>query len=170
MFLVVLTEPAGRLEVQSPMHPGLRAVLLLVAVVPLMAPYELLLRVGWKHYLNPFFLLAALISAGAAVVSVFLVFAALAGISSRLVFDRSSATLTHSFGAPVIRRTSRVYPLSAISRVEVGQGTWTDGAPTYHLRVILDGRPVIESGSSDSREEVEAIRARIERFTTGVGA
>jgi len=78
----------------------------------------------------------------------------------------SCCSLTYSFEAPVIRRTSRVYPLSAVGRVEVEERTWTDGAPTYHLRVALDDGAVIESGSSSSRDAVEAIRARIERFTT----
>ena len=167
MSPLVLLERFDRLEVRSPMRPGFRVVLLLLGVVPLVAPYELLVRAGWQDYLNPFFLLAAFISAGAAVLSLFLVFAALARISSQLVFDRSASTLTYSFEAPVVRRTSRVYPLSAVGSVEVEERTWTDGAPTYHLRVAMDDGAVIESGSSSSRDEVEAIRARIERFTAG---
>ena len=149
------------------MRPGFRIVLLLLGVLPWLAPYELLVRVAWRDYLSPFFLLAAVISAGAIVVSLFLIFAAVAGISSQLVFDRSASTLTYSFQAPVVRRTSRVYPLSAIGSVDVQERTWSDGPPSYHLRVVLSDGAVIESGSSGSREEVEAIRARIERFTTG---
>ena len=166
MSLLVLLERGDRLEVRSPMRPGFRVVLMLLGVVPLLAPYELLVRVGWQNYLNPFFLLAALISAGAAGLSLFLVFAALAGISSQLVFDRSASTVTYSFEAPVVRRTSRVYPLSAVGSVEVEERTWTDGAPTYYLRVEMDDGVVIESGSSSSRDEVETIRVRLERFTT----
>jgi len=152
------------------MHPGFRIVLMLLGVLPLIAPYGLLVRVDWQDYLNPFFLLTAFISAGAAVLSLFLVFAALAGLKSQLVFDRSASTLTYSFEAPVVRRTSRVYPLSAVGTVEVAERTWTDGAPTYHLRVVMNHGAVIESGSSLSRDEVEAIRTRIERFTRGDGA
>ena len=170
MSLLVVLERVDRLEVRSPMRPGLRVVLVLLAALPLLAPYELLVRVHWQDYLNPFFLLAALISAGAAVVSLLLVFAAVAGISSQLVFDRSAATLTYSFEAPVVRRTSRVYPLSAVGSVAVEERTWSDGTPTYHLRIAVDSGAVIESGSSSSRDEVEAIRARIERFTRGDGA
>jgi len=149
------------------MSLGFRIVLMLLGVLPLIAPYELLVRIDWQDYLSPLFLLAALISAGAAVLSLFLVFAALAGLKSQLVFDRSASTLTYSFEAPMVKRTSRVYPLSAVGTVEVEERTWTDGAPTYHLRVIVDDGAVIESGSSLSRDEVEAIRTRIERFTTG---
>ena len=149
------------------MRPGFRVALVLVGVVPLVAPYELIVRVGWQDYLNPFFLLAALISAGATGLSLLLIFAAVAGISSQLVFDRSASTLTYSFEAPVVKRTSRVYPLSAIGAVEVQERAWSDGAPTYSLRVSLADGAVIESGSSSSRDEVEAIRVRIERFTRG---
>ena len=170
MSPLVVLERADRLEIRSPMRPGFRLVLAVLGVLPLIAPYELLVRVGWQDYLNPFFLLAACISAGAVVVSLFLVFAAVAGISSQLVFDRSASTLTYSFEAPVVKRTSRVYPLLAVGSVAVEERTWSDGAPTYHLRVAIDGGAVIESGSSSSRDEVEAIRARIERFTRGDGA
>jgi hypothetical protein len=167
MSLLVVIEHCDRLEVRSPMGPGFRIVLMLLGVLPLLAPYELLVRIEWQDHLSPFFLLAALISAGAVVLSLFLVFAALAGLRSRLVFDRNASTLTYSYEAPVVKRTSRVYPLSAVGTVEVEQRTWTDGAPTYHLRVVMNDGAVIESGSSLSRDEVEAIRTRIERFTTG---
>lgn len=146
------------------MRPGLRILLMLLGVFPLIAPYELLVRIDWQDYVHPFFLLAALVSAGAVAVSLFFFVAALAGISSQLVFDGTDSTFTYSFESPVVRRNSRVYPLSAVRTVEVREHTWTDGAPTYHLRVEIGDGVVIESGSSGSREEVEAIQARIERF------
>ena len=170
MSHLVLIESFDRIEVRSPMRPGLRIVLMLLGIFPLIAPYELLVRIDWQDYIHPFFLLAAFISAGAAALSLFLVFAAVAGISSQLIFDRTASTLTYSFEAPVVRRTSRVYPLSAVGSVEVEERNWSDGAPTYHLRVAIDDGAVIESGASWSRDEVEAIRARIERFTGGESA
>jgi hypothetical protein len=72
-------------------------------------------RIDWQSYFHPFFLLAAFISAGPVALSLFFIFAALAGINSQLVFDRKTSTLTYSFEAPLVRRTSRIYPLSAIN-------------------------------------------------------
>jgi hypothetical protein len=146
------------------MKVGMRVLLVVLAVFPLIAPYELLVRIDWQSYLHPFFLLAAFISAGAVALSAFFIFAAIAGLSSEIVFDRPSSTLTHSFEAPVVRRTRRVYPLTAISNVETAERDWSDSAPSYHLRVILDDDTVIESGSSWSRDDIEAIRVRVERF------
>jgi hypothetical protein len=156
-----------RLEIRSPMRTGMRILLVVLALFPLIAPYELLVRIDWQYYLHPFFFLAAFISAGAVALSAFFAFAAIAGLSSEIVFDSSSSTLTHSFEAPVIRRTRRIYPLSAISEVETAERDWSDSSPTYHLQVILDDGTVIESGSSWSRDDVEAIRIRVERFMAG---
>jgi hypothetical protein len=146
------------------MKVGMRVLLVVLAVFPLIAPYELLVRIDWQSYLHPFFLLAAFISAGAVALSAFFIFAAIAGLSSEIVFDRPSSTLTHSFEAPVVRRTRRVYPLTAISNVETAERDWSDSSPSYHLRVILDDDTVIESSSSGSRDDIEAIRVRVERF------
>jgi hypothetical protein len=153
-----------RLEIRSPMRPGMRVFLALLALFPVIAPYELLVRVDWQHYINPFFFFAAFISAGAIAVSVFFVFAAIAGLSSKIIFDKSGSTLTHFFEAPVVRRTQRIYPLAALTKVETVKRDWSDSSPTYHLEVILEDGTVIESGSSWSRNEIEAIRIHVERF------
>jgi hypothetical protein len=156
-----------RLEILSPMRPGMRLVLVVLAAFPLIAPYELLVRIDWQYYLHPFFLLAAFISAGAIALSAFFAYAAFAGLSSEIVIDRSSSTLTHSFGAPVVRRRQHIYPLSAISKVKTVERGWSDSSPTYHLQIVLDDGIIIESGSSWSREDVEAIRIGVERVMTG---
>jgi len=156
-----------RLEIRSPMRPGMRVLLALLALFPLIAPYELLVRIDWQHYLNPFFFFAAFISAGAIAVSAFFVFAAIAGLSSEIIFDKSGSTLTHSFEAPAVRRTRRVHPLSAFSHVATAKRDWSDSSPTYHLEVILDDGTVIESGPSWSRDDIEAIRIRVESFIVG---
>jgi hypothetical protein len=155
-----------RLEIRSPMRPGMRVLLALLALFPLIAPYELLVRVDWQHYLNPVFFFAALLSAGAIVLSAFFIFAAIAGLSSEITFDKSNATLTYSFEAPVVRRKRRVYPLSTLSTVETVKRDWSDSSPSYHLDVILVDGTVIESGSSWSRDDIEAMRTRVQRFMT----
>jgi hypothetical protein len=156
-----------RLEIRSPMRPGMRVVLVVLAAFPLIAPYELLVRIDWQYYLHPFFLLAAFISAGAIALSAFFVYAAIAGLSSEIVIDRPSSTLTHSFWAPVVRRTRFIYPLSEISDVKTVERDWSDSSPTYHLQIVLDDGIIIESGSSWSRDDVEAIRIGVERIMTG---
>ena len=159
-----LAESASRLELRSPMRVRVRVLLAALALVPLIAPYELLVRVRWEHYLNPFFLLAAFISAGATAVSAFLFFAAVAGLSSRMVFDREAAMFTYSQEAPVVRRTKRVHALADVCGVDIGVGEWSDSAPTYHLAVSMSDGTVYASGYSWSREDIESIRVRVNRF------
>ncbi|HEX7028190.1 MAG TPA: hypothetical protein VF268_13190 [Gammaproteobacteria bacterium] len=160
----LLIEGPNRLEVRSAMRPGLRVALILLGIFPLIAPYELLVRIDWQDYLSPFFLLAAFISAGAVALSLLLFYAALTGISSRFVFDGTAATLTCVSESPLTGRNRRVYPLSSIAAIDVTEHDWSDGLPTYCLSITFDDGTVIDSGSSWSREEMETIRARVERF------
>jgi hypothetical protein len=164
-----LVEVGDRLEVRSPMRNGMRVVFALLGFIPLLAPYELLVRVDWQNYLNPFFLLAALISLGAMALSGFLFFAAVAGLSSLMVFDRMTSTFVHSAWAPVVRRTRREYPLSAVQGAEVGVQEWSDSGPSFHLRVALTDGTVIDSASSWLRAEIEAMTDRVNRFLEGGG-
>jgi hypothetical protein len=162
-----LHERHDRLEVCSPMRAGMRVVFAVLALFPLLAPYELIVKVEWESYLHPFFLLAALISVGATALSAFLVFAAVAGLSSQMVFDARAATFTYSSQVPLVRPASQVYPLAEVVRVELRERDWSDSAPSYHLGVVMAGGAVFESGSSWSRGEIESLRVRVEQFLSG---
>lgn len=162
-----LIEHADRLEVRSPMRAGMRVLLAALALVPLLAPYELLIRVGWEDYLHPSFFLAAFVSAGAVALSAILVFAAVAALSSRMVFDKGAAEFRYSVEALVLRQAKRIHPLAEVRAVEVGVREWSDGAPSYHLRVCMADGAVYESGASWSRDEVQSAQARVERFRLG---
>ncbi len=152
------------------MRPGMRILLAALALFPLLAPYELLVQLKWDSYFHPFFFLAAFVSAGAVALSMFLLFAAVAGLSTSMVFVGSRATFTYSQKAPITKWTTHTYPLRDISSVEVGVRDWSDGAPTYHLRVIMRDGTGLECGSSWSRDEIESIRDSVAEFITAVDA
>jgi hypothetical protein len=159
--VVQVAEEAGHLEIATPMPTGTRFVLGLLALFPLMAPYDLLLRLHWAGSLDIFTLFGVVISAGALALSLLLGFAALAGLSTRLAFDATRSTFTYSAVAPLIRQM-RVFPLSAVARVEVRTNGWSEGAPSYSLAVtVADGR-TFSTGSSWELEEVERARDLIE--------
>ncbi len=146
------------------MSVGMRVLFAALGCFPLLAPYELLIKIEWEHYFNFFFLFAAFISAGATFLSAILFFAAVAGLSAEIVFDRPAATVSFTQEAPAIKRTTRIYPCSDIQRVEVRERTWSDSGPTYYLSVSLADGSVIESGSSSSRAEIERIKRRVDQF------
>lgn len=157
-----LVEHADHIEIRSPMRRGLRLAFALLALFPLLAPYELLVRIDWQSRLDPFFLVAAFISIGAVALSGFLIFAAVAGLSSRMAFDATRKTFTYSSGAPLVRRATSVYPMSALKRIDVESREWSDSAPTHHLRVFTSDGGSFESASSWSRDEVEDIGSRVD--------
>ena len=163
-----LVERLDCLEIQSRMRVGMRIVLAALGLFPLIAPYELLFKIDWEHLMNLFFFLAAFISAGAMALSAFFFFAAIAGLSSKIVFDRRSGTFSYSSAAPVVRHTRQVQPLSDVRSVEIGVRDWSDSAPTYHLKIAVKDGTVFESGSSWSRDDIESIRGRVDRFLAAV--
>jgi hypothetical protein len=163
-----LVEHADSLEIRSRMRVGMRVLLAAFGLIPLLAPYELLIKIDWTHFWNPFFFLAAFVAAGATAVSGLLFFAAVAGSSSKIVFDRRAATFSYCRESPVVKRTRQVRPLSDLGSIDVGVSDWSDSAPSYHLNVTMEDGVVFESGPSWSRDEIEKIRGRVEGFLAAV--
>ena len=55
-------------------------------------------------------------------------------------------------------------PLSSVRAIEVETHDWSDGAPSYSLKITMADGIAIGSAASGSREEVERVRARVEGF------
>ena len=72
--MIRVSDNAKHIDIVSPMLWGTRLLFALLALIPLLAPYELILRIQWTDYRHPFFVLAAIISAGAVASSMLLVF------------------------------------------------------------------------------------------------
>ena len=163
-MMLRVTESGDRMEITSPMPVGKRLAFLVLALVPLLAPYQLLIAPGWENITNPFFGFAALVSFGAMAVSAFLVWAAIAGIESTARFDRQRATLTTAARAPVMPLQTHTYAFNAVRAVEVETTEWSDGGPSYTLRIdTADGRAFKLLAGYD-QAEVEAVRRQVSRF------
>jgi hypothetical protein len=98
-----IVETADVLEVQAPKPQSRRGLFLVLSLAPLLAPYELIVRPNWDNYSNPHFLFAALVSGGAVAMSAFFAWAALAGLSSRMRFDRVGRTFSYSASAQLFQ-------------------------------------------------------------------
>jgi hypothetical protein len=159
-----IIETDQSLELRYPMRPLTRVLLLLLSLFPLLAPYQLIYLPDWQSYWNVYFLFVALISLGAMAVSAFLIWAAIAGLSKELLFDKNSHTFSYIQQAPVVRPQRTDYPLASIKSVELEKTEWTDGGPSYHVSIeMLDGRK-FSSGSSWTRTETEQERDRVMVF------
>ncbi len=162
--MIQVSDNGERLDVFSRMSSGKRLLFALFALIPLLAPYELMLRVQWNDYRSPAFLIAAIISAGAVALSAFFLFAAVAGLSSRMTLDAAHSTFTYSTGAPIVPRRTLVRPLSSLESVHVRTHEWSDGGPSYTLMVKMSDGATFDSDSSWSRDDIEQQKARVEVF------
>jgi hypothetical protein len=162
--MVKIIESKDSIEIQSQMPTGLRIVFLLLALIPLIAPYELILKPDWQSYLNLPFLFMLTISAGAMTVSAFLVYAAVAGLSSNLKIDRTNRTLSYSTGAPVVAWHTEEYPLDALQELKNEKTEWSEGSPSYTLVALMADGKALKSSSSWQKEEIEEIKQRVTVF------
>jgi hypothetical protein len=146
------------------MPVGKRIFLALLGLIPLLAPYELLWRVRWHDYWNLVFLLFAIVSVSAVAVSGLFLFAALAGLSSQMSFDARRSTFTYSERAPLVPQRTQVLPLSSIESIHVRTQEWSDGSPSYSLKVTMFNGAVFASSSSESHQEIEQAKVQVEAF------
>jgi len=141
--------------------------LAMLGLVPLIAPYELLVTPAWTASRHPAFVFALLVSLGAMCVSGLLWYAAFAGLEERMVIDVRASRLAWTARAPLVAVRSVILPFDAIRCVDVVRHEWSEGADTFSIRIVsTDGRR-IESGTDVSRERVE-VYAQWIRTATGV--
>ena len=162
--MLTVIESENSFEIQSTLPTGQRVIFLLLALFPLIAPYELIIEPDWEYYFNVFFLIALIISVGAMALSAFLVWAAIAGLNSQLRFDKSQGTFSCAEGAPVVRWQTKQFPLEDVASLRIEKQDWSDGSPSYTLLVVTDDGKEFKAGSSWSLKEMEAIRQRASSF------
>jgi hypothetical protein len=162
--MINIIETNETIEIQDLMPTGRRVLFAVLALFPLIAPYELIIRINWQTYLHFFFLLALVISLGAMALSAFLVFAAVAGLSSKLKFDRVRRTISYASGAPIVPWRTEEYPLEALQELKNEKTDWSDSSPSFRLVAVLRDGKVLKSASSWEGREIEGIRERIAAF------
>ncbi|WP_416667811.1 hypothetical protein [Egbenema bharatensis] len=161
--MIQILDEGDRLWIISSVTWQERLLFAFLALLPLLAPYELVLRIQWRDYRHPVFILAAFISIGAIAVSLLFICAALAGLNFQTTLDTTRSTFSYSESAPVIRSRTQVFPLSSLDSIEIRSHEWSDGAPSYSLMIKI-GRATFKAGSSWSRQEIEQAKAQIEAF------
>jgi hypothetical protein len=157
-------ETEDRFEIQSQLPAGQRVLLFCLALLPLLAPYELLIQPTWQHYFNIVFVIAAIISLGALSISAALVWSAVAGMNTRLWLDRATGTLSYTITAPVLRQRSRHFPLEALDEFQIETQDWGEGPDSYALTALLNDGQRLKCGSTYSGEAVQAIVERATAF------
>jgi hypothetical protein len=162
----VVNEDDGILEIQEHMTWGRRGFFFLLGCFPLIAPYQLLIQTKWISHFNFLFLLSLLISLGAIALSGFLFFAAFAGLSTSLIFNRHTQVFTYIRYAPIVPYRRESIAFDAINSIEIDKHDWSDGPPSYSIKVNLHDGRTFKSSSFDSLDLAEDSRNKAQTLVT----
>lgn len=156
-----IIESDGRLEIRENMSVLRRVIFALLGLFPLLAPYELLIEPDWNEYLHPLFFFAIIVSVGAFAVTIFFMWAAIAGMNMLMRFDKQNNTFTYMWDAPLFSIRKYERPLGSIKVIDIEKHEWSDGPPRYSLRIETEEGSKFTSGSSGSIEEIEEVKSRV---------
>ena len=169
MSTYAVHQSGSQIEFVTHVPPVGRILLFLIGLLPLLAPYELLIKPQWADdfYFSPIFWLSLLISAGAMALTFFAVFAALYGLNQRVRFDADGQLITHGFEAALLPYRERRYPFSAVETLCVKRHEWIESPTTYSLALKVEGVREVEFGNFTTEEDAErhlsAIRKIVKR-------
>lgn len=160
--MVHVTEDMHGLEVRDDVSRGQRVVLFALGFIPLIAPYELLIRPNWQDTAFGLPLVMVLfISLGAVIISMVLFVSALAGASLSLHFDGVARQLCIQSAAPLPGRRTVAIPFDEIVDLRLDEKVWSEGEPTYALTVQTRGGRTYRTRSSSSKTEMEQTLQKI---------
>lgn len=161
--MVHVTEDVHGLEVRDDVSRGQRVVLFALGLIPLIAPYELLIRPNWQE--NSFgilFVIALIIGLGALIISGLFFAGALLGTSTRLRFDQTRRRLIIDRRTPLLGQRSAVIPFDEIAALRLEEMTWSEGEPSYALIVQTRGGQTYRMQSSSSKPLMEQTLQKVQ--------
>lgn len=128
----------------------------LAGILPLLAPYNLLLKPAWGNALGFSLLFTFVVSLGATAVAVLLLLVAIYGINRRVEFDKS-AEVVRVLESNLLQRAREVnYAFADIAQLELVYHDWSTGPSTYEICLTpRTGKP-FAFGNFSSRVDVEA--------------
>lgn len=140
----------------------------LVAILPLLAPYKLLIKTVWADIPGLTWLFFIIISLGAISVTVLLFLVAVYGINRRVEFDDISRTIRVTESHLMQRQRKFNYRFLEVAQLEVVCHDWSDGPSTYEIRLTTNTGMSFTFGDFSSRVDAEttlsSLRAMIEKL------
>ena len=162
-----ITQTGQTLAFDKRVHPAVRVVIFLIGLLPLLAPYELLVRVHWNVFFSLPFFISLLFSIFLAAFSVFIVFIALFAQNQHVCFDRDRSMLTHGWSDAVRAYRETSHRFQEISEPELKVHDWSDGPNSYDLLVKTRSGDKISFGDFSSREEAERYQSIVKTILDG---
>lgn len=147
---------SGRMVFSTAISLKARLAFGVAATLPLLAPYELLIKPVWTDTPSPAWLFAVIISLGAIAVSIFLLLVAIFGINRRVEFDAKAKTIRVTESHLMQRQRECNYPFSEITQLEIVCHDWSDGPSTYKIRLTPSAGKPFAFGDFASRIDAES--------------
>ena len=155
---------ADKIEFVYHLSPIARIIFLLFSLIPLLAPYELLIKPSWDGKISIVLLFFIVISIGAVLVSFFFVSAALFGRSQFFEFDPSRRVVIYRFKTAFFSLREERYDFSKIEALQIKVNEWDSKADTYDISVKIQDRPEMNFGDFSSRQDAEYYLAIVEEM------
>lgn len=159
-----IEQTADTLEFRGSLSPIVRGLLLLFGFIPLLAPYELLIKPDWDGSLGIVTLFVLVISLGAISVSIFFFNAAIFGRSQHFRFDASDRVLSYRFKTAVNPFREERYDFSQIEALEIKANEWESRPDTYDIHLAIRDKREMAFGDFSSRPEAERYLAILEKM------
>ena len=144
-----------KLEFVNQLSVSARIFFFLLGLVPLLAPYELLIKPSWNGRINIIMLFFFVLSIGAVSVSVLLVSAALFGRSQHFQFDALNRIVIYRFKTVVHPFREERYEFSQIEAVQIKVNEWDSRPDTYDISMKIRDKNEMKFGDFASRQEAE---------------
>lgn len=142
-----------------------RVALFAVGCFPWLAPWDLLWKPRWRWeegvLLNPFFLVSALISAGAVAVGLAFWVGALAGRTTSTTFDLVSRTVEHSGRSPLSVFRGRTVPFAAVAEISLERKEGDEGPDTWECSLVLIDQERLRVARSHDEARSRALVRRL---------
>lgn len=127
----------------------------LVAILPLLAPYNLLVKPDWAGTSGLALLFTVVVSLGAVAVSVLLILVAIFGINRRVEFNQTTKTVHVSESHLMQSKREFDYPFAEITELELVCHDWSDGPSTYDIRLTPSAGKPFAFGDFSSHASAE---------------
>jgi len=161
-----IKQSAGQLEFSHALSPIARLVFLVFGLLPLLAPYELLVKPTW-HGFSIIMLFFAALSLGALTVSGFMIAAALFGRSQQFIFDAPRRLIRYRYQTVLPRFREERYPFSQIETLGIQVSEWDSRADTFDLHLKIRGKREMQFGDFTTRQDAEYYLSELQKMIAG---
>jgi hypothetical protein len=162
--MVTIKRSTNKLEFIGFLSPIARGVFLLFGLIPLLAPYELLIKPAWNGRVSIVTLPFIVISLGAVSVSTFFITAAFLGRNQHFQFDASNRTVKYRFNSVLYPIHEESYDFSQIETIAIEVNEWDSRPDSYDICLKIRGKREFKLGAFLSLQDAEQYLAELKNI------